>query len=189
MTSRSSEWLASTIRFRHRSVITYKSININSIVQNHLIDIIPISRIYSNRLVIKSGAPGSEMQDKLFADSDDDLLEKVQLSPRFSWVQSPPMFPRQEETDPLEETIGSLRDAYLDESMTGKSFTPVMKPLPEKKKSEKVLSTVHSESSFVGIENLLENNRKWAENMVSNNPNFFTKLVKQHTPQVLWIGW
>ncbi len=128
-------------------------------------------------------------QDKF--DSDDDLVTNVQLSPRFSLTQSPCLIPRDPKHDDgePEETIGSLRDAYLDESMNCKSFTPVLKHFTEKKKSEKLLSNVQSESSFTGIENLLENNRKWAQSMVTKNPNFFAKLVKQQTPQVLWIGW
>lgn len=125
-------------------------------------------------------------------DSDDELIKNVQLSPRFSLTQSPRLIPRDpsgKDDHEFEETIGSLRDAYLDESMNCTSLTPVIKHMPERKKSEKLLSTASSQASFTGIENLLENNRKWAATMVLRNPNFFSKLVKQQTPQVLWIGW
>ena len=39
-----------------------------------------------------------------------------------------------------------------------------------------------------GVEKLLENNRKWAENVTKVDPNYFSDLNKQQTPQYLWIG-
>jgi carbonic anhydrase len=35
---------------------------------------------------------------------------------------------------------------------------------------------------------LFENNKQWAEQMLENNPNYFSRLVKQQTPKYLWIG-
>ncbi|MCC6182145.1 MAG: carbonate dehydratase [Bacteroidia bacterium] len=35
---------------------------------------------------------------------------------------------------------------------------------------------------------LLENNKKWAQDKIKNNPNFFSDLAKGQTPPVLWIG-
>jgi carbonic anhydrase len=35
---------------------------------------------------------------------------------------------------------------------------------------------------------LLENNRRWAEHMTANDPEFFVKLSRQQTPKYLWIG-
>ncbi len=38
------------------------------------------------------------------------------------------------------------------------------------------------------LQDLLDNNRLWAEKMVANRPGFFTNLLKQQAPQYLWIG-
>lgn len=35
---------------------------------------------------------------------------------------------------------------------------------------------------------LLENNRKWAQEMQTNDPAFFKRLSEQQAPKVLWIG-
>ncbi len=35
---------------------------------------------------------------------------------------------------------------------------------------------------------LLENNKKWAQDKIKNNPTFFSDLAKGQTPPVLWIG-
>lgn len=35
---------------------------------------------------------------------------------------------------------------------------------------------------------LFENNRKWAERMLKSDPDFFQELVRQQTPEFLWIG-
>jgi carbonic anhydrase len=35
---------------------------------------------------------------------------------------------------------------------------------------------------------LFESNRRWAEHVEAREPGFFTKLLKQQTPQYLWIG-
>ena len=35
---------------------------------------------------------------------------------------------------------------------------------------------------------LFNRNQEWAATMVANNPNFFTSLLNQQTPQYLWIG-
>jgi len=38
------------------------------------------------------------------------------------------------------------------------------------------------------IEQLFKNNKAWVEEITTENPNFFTELAKQQTPEYLWIG-
>jgi carbonic anhydrase len=38
------------------------------------------------------------------------------------------------------------------------------------------------------IQALFQRNQEWAAAMVAENPNFFTSLLNQQTPQYLWIG-
>jgi carbonic anhydrase len=38
------------------------------------------------------------------------------------------------------------------------------------------------------LDHLKANNRAWAARMVSGDPDFFRRLVRQQTPQYLWIG-
>src|ERR1041385_5094788 len=38
------------------------------------------------------------------------------------------------------------------------------------------------------LDHLFENNRAWAANMTQQDPEFFTRLEQQQTPQYLWIG-
>lgn len=38
------------------------------------------------------------------------------------------------------------------------------------------------------LEKLLTNNREWASSIVSNDPDFFSKLANQQRPEYLWIG-
>ncbi len=38
------------------------------------------------------------------------------------------------------------------------------------------------------LNNLFANNRKWAANIKKTDPEFFTKLSRQQTPEYLWIG-
>ena len=38
------------------------------------------------------------------------------------------------------------------------------------------------------IETIFKNNKKWAERVYKNDPDFFTNLSEQQTPEVLWIG-
>ena len=38
------------------------------------------------------------------------------------------------------------------------------------------------------IEQLLENNRKWAARTTAADPTFFDTLSRQQAPQYLWIG-
>jgi carbonic anhydrase len=38
------------------------------------------------------------------------------------------------------------------------------------------------------LKHLFDNNRAWAKKIKSENPEFFTKLSHQQTPQYLWIG-
>ncbi|HEY7751446.1 MAG TPA: carbonic anhydrase, partial [Ignavibacteriaceae bacterium] len=38
------------------------------------------------------------------------------------------------------------------------------------------------------LKELFSNNRRWAENIKSKDPEFFKKLSRQQAPQYLWIG-
>ena len=38
------------------------------------------------------------------------------------------------------------------------------------------------------LSELLESNRRWAADVQARTPDFFTRLLKQQTPQYLWIG-
>jgi carbonic anhydrase len=38
------------------------------------------------------------------------------------------------------------------------------------------------------LENLLENNRRWAATRLAEDPEFFSRLVNQQSPEYLWIG-
>ena len=38
------------------------------------------------------------------------------------------------------------------------------------------------------LEHLFENNRRWAEGVVKEDPRFFARLEEQQKPQYLWIG-
>ena len=38
------------------------------------------------------------------------------------------------------------------------------------------------------MDDLLENNRRWAQKMEADRPGFFTALLQQQAPQYLWIG-
>jgi carbonic anhydrase len=38
------------------------------------------------------------------------------------------------------------------------------------------------------LKHLFEKNRKWADNIKKSDPDFFTRLAKQQTPEYLWIG-
>lgn len=38
------------------------------------------------------------------------------------------------------------------------------------------------------LPHLFENNRKWAESVTADEPNFFSNLAKQQKPEYLWIG-
>jgi len=38
------------------------------------------------------------------------------------------------------------------------------------------------------LKNLFENNRRWAFNQTQSDPDFFTRLSKQQSPDYLWIG-
>lgn len=38
------------------------------------------------------------------------------------------------------------------------------------------------------LPNLFQNNRRWADRMVAAQPHFFDSLVKQQSPEYLWIG-
>jgi carbonic anhydrase len=40
----------------------------------------------------------------------------------------------------------------------------------------------------VSIEKLLDNNRKWARAAVAEDPEYFSRLAHQQSPQYLWIG-
>jgi carbonic anhydrase len=38
------------------------------------------------------------------------------------------------------------------------------------------------------VDNLIENNRLWAADKTFRDPDFFSRLVRQHNPEYLWIG-
>ena len=38
------------------------------------------------------------------------------------------------------------------------------------------------------IDTIFENNKAWAKEVTSDNPNFFTSLLNQQSPKILWIG-
>ena len=38
------------------------------------------------------------------------------------------------------------------------------------------------------LQNLFDNNKKWADKITRNDPDFFNKLCKQQAPEYLWIG-
>src|SRR6476469_10459264 len=38
------------------------------------------------------------------------------------------------------------------------------------------------------LEQLFSNNRAWAENMTREDPEFFSRLMHQQSPQYLWVG-
>ena len=38
------------------------------------------------------------------------------------------------------------------------------------------------------LQQLIDNNARWAEAILEEDPNFFTKLAKQQVPEYLWIG-
>jgi carbonic anhydrase len=38
------------------------------------------------------------------------------------------------------------------------------------------------------VENLLDDNKAWAKNVIMDEPNFFKNLASAQTPQFLWIG-
>jgi carbonic anhydrase len=40
----------------------------------------------------------------------------------------------------------------------------------------------------LSLERLLENNREWARSVVAQEPEFFSRLARQQSPQYLWIG-
>jgi carbonic anhydrase len=40
----------------------------------------------------------------------------------------------------------------------------------------------------VSLDKLLENNRAWSREMLSQDRNFFSRLAQQQSPQYLWIG-
>jgi carbonic anhydrase len=40
----------------------------------------------------------------------------------------------------------------------------------------------------MSLQRLLDNNRAWAKEMLSQDPHFFSRLERQQSPQYLWIG-
>ena len=40
----------------------------------------------------------------------------------------------------------------------------------------------------MSIKHLLEQNRAWAASMTAHDPNFFSRLATQQSPEYLWIG-
>lgn len=48
--------------------------------------------------------------------------------------------------------------------------------------------TEAEERSVATLSDLLANNRKWAESVTADDPDFFTRLAQQQKPEFLWIG-
>jgi carbonic anhydrase len=48
--------------------------------------------------------------------------------------------------------------------------------------------TTKGEARIPILSDLLENNRKWAENVSAQDPDFFSKLASIQNPEYLWIG-
>jgi carbonic anhydrase len=46
----------------------------------------------------------------------------------------------------------------------------------------------NQDTMSLGLQNLFENNRLWAEGIKSSNPEFFSTLSHQQAPDYLWIG-
>jgi carbonic anhydrase len=40
----------------------------------------------------------------------------------------------------------------------------------------------------MSLKQLLDNNRKWSSEMLAEDPQYFTRLARQQSPQYLWIG-
>ena len=38
------------------------------------------------------------------------------------------------------------------------------------------------------LEHLFQNNKEWAASVLEEDPDFFNRLSKQQTPEILWIG-
>ena len=38
------------------------------------------------------------------------------------------------------------------------------------------------------LQDLIDNNERWAEAIKQEDPDFFSKLARQQTPEYLWIG-
>jgi len=55
-------------------------------------------------------------------------------------------------------------------------------------KFEQYLKSRQSVHQTTGLELILENNKIWANYMVSEEPDFFQKLVAIQQPKYLWIG-
>jgi carbonic anhydrase len=45
-----------------------------------------------------------------------------------------------------------------------------------------------NQAMTTSLQHLFDNNRAWAERMVSENPAYFTRLASQQNPKYLWIG-
>ena len=43
-------------------------------------------------------------------------------------------------------------------------------------------------TTFTSLGKLLQANAQWAQNHINQDPDFFTRLSKQQTPKLLWIG-
>ena len=43
-------------------------------------------------------------------------------------------------------------------------------------------------SSSHTLDNIFSNNRRWAEEVQRDHPDFFPRLEKQQSPEYLWIG-
>lgn len=46
----------------------------------------------------------------------------------------------------------------------------------------------HSQCNDISIQNIIENNINWANNIHESDPDFFQRLAQNQTPRFLWIG-
>jgi hypothetical protein len=107
-------------------------------------------------------------------------------------VPQPPLPERSSTSmDMPPDLVQSITSAYFDRSL------PVS-PLCDLSESSRFMSSLRSSKAeqnvpqlgpFRSIEQLLQNNRLWAEFTEKQTPGFFEKLSQQQAPQVLWIGW
>src|SRR5262245_27404088 len=44
------------------------------------------------------------------------------------------------------------------------------------------------DTNMNGLDELFSNNRAWAEKMTREDPEFFSRLTHQQSPQYLWVG-
>lgn len=68
------------------------------------------------------------------------------------------------------------------------SISPLAKDIYQAIRGHSFLGYALPLSTFKTIDQLLENNKKWANTMVKEKPDFFSNLAAMQSPKVLWIG-